>query len=309
MKLANISFAFLFILLCITGALAQTSTTQDLHDTRPQYIKNTDIDRSRQNEQVRKVVEQSRSVSKKSVGRQPTEESRRETEKEKREALDEINRLLAVPLEYQERYKEFLKRKNTGLSRMFPERGCDKGLVVSVQDLERCSDTAPIRGAGSRYSFRLNKIPNNLPLGFIHGLIARSDIHFTSGKFVVGTKDILDIISDIGEVDLATVTLKSDSLKFLRSFDPEDTVEKIERQRKLLSNGVSENGFVYSTSATIIPNQTYILRSIAFGENHFSFWKTDVITVFKVVGQEKDGTVILLWKELKESHGHNLRSW
>lgn len=315
MKPVNTSIVLAFILLSINSVSAQTSTTVDLHDTRPRYIKDAEYNRARQNEQVKRVVDQGRAIENRGVRRRSPREVEKETEADKQKAIEEINRILSTPPEYGVRYAEFLKGKKTGLARVVPDRGCDKGKTVSVKELERCSDTAPIWGAGSRYSFRLNDIPSDLPLWVIQGLIANSDIHFIDGKFLVGTKNMLDIIADIGDTDLANVDLQSDSLKFLKSFDPKDSREGIEKQRKVLTNGITENGFLYSTSATIVPDRTYVLRSIAFGrsprqgQTYFGFWNTDTITAFRVVGLEKDGGVVLLWKELKESRGHLLRSW
>lgn len=307
MKTIKTSTALVFVLSSLISGFSQTSTTTNPHDTRPDYQRNADAARSRQNDTVKRVVDQSRSV----VGsprRIESPEQRRAAEAEKRKALEEINSLLSVPPEYGIKYAEFLKGKKTGIARLFPDRGCDKGIVVSVAALERCGTTAPIKGAGSRFSFRLNKLPDYASLDFIQYLIGESDIHFVDGKFVVGTESIQDIIADIGEIELDDVALKSDAAKFLRSFKPANTVAKVAVQNQNLAAGVSENGFVYSTSVAITLDRTYLLRSIAFRTREYgSFWNTDVLTAFKVVGQETDGSVVILWKELKESRAPFLR--
>ena len=310
MQTIKIAIALVFVACGLTDVFSQASTTSDPRDTRPEYMKNADAGRERQNERVKKINEQARSVEIGPAGRRrsTTPEQRKASELEKREALEEINKLLSAPPEYGVKYAEFLKGKNTGLARIFPDRGCDKGKVVSVENLERCGGTAPIWGAGSLYSFRLNKLPSDLPLWLIHGYIRNSDIHFVDGKFVVGTESIQDIIADIGEVDLSDVTLKSDGVKFLKSFEPGGTVKKVALQKQELAKGINENGILYSTSVPIRVNRTYVLRSIAFNFSGYkSFWNTDVFTAFKVVGQEDDGSVVLLWKELKESSAPYLR--
>lgn len=302
--------ALVFVFCFLTVSFPQTNTNPPAGsplDTRPEYQRNADAARARQNEQVKKAVDRHRTV----FGG-PREvvspEQRRTAEAEKRKALEEINSLLSPPAEYGIRYEEFLKGKNTGIARLFPDRGCDKGLVVTVAALERCGGTAPIKGAGSRFSFRLNKLPDYVSLAFIQYLIGQSDIHFIDGQFVVGTESIQAIIGDVGEAELADVTLKSDSVKFLRSFKPANTVAKVAVQNQNLGKGVSENGYVYSTSASIALDRTYVLRSIAFRTREYaSFWNTDVLTAFKVVGQEKDGSVVILWKEMKESKAPFLR--
>jgi hypothetical protein len=127
-------------------------------------------------------------------------------------------------------------------------------------------------------------------------------------KFNVGTNSIQDIIVDLGEISLAEVTVKSNGLRFLKAFRPSKTVAKVAVQNEELTKGITENGFFYSRSVPIELNRTYALRSVAHNPNRFkSFWHTDVITAFKIVGKEDDGSVILLWKELKESAAPYIR--
>ncbi len=301
MKKIKISITFIVVFLCTESLFSQTSTTSDGRDPRPAYMRNIDEARARQAQRVEQIVEQSRSIST-SPRKLETSEQRKAAELEKRKTLEEINRLLSAPPEFRVRYAEFLKGKNTGLVRVFPDRGCDEGLVVNVEELERCGEAVPVKGAGSLFSFRLNKLPDRVSVDLILYLFGQSDIHFIDGKFVVGTQSIQDIIADIGEVELADVTLRSESVKFLKSFKPAKSRAKVELQNQTLVGGISENGYFYSTSAAVRLNRTYVMRSIAFSNHQYnSFWNTDVLTAFRVVGQENDGSVVILWKELRES--------
>lgn len=301
MDLIRLAIAIIFVLSCGQSFFSQTSTHSDPRDPRPEYMKDVDAGRARQDRQVEQAIKQARSAAAVLPNRE-TLEQRKARELEKLKRLEEINSLLAAPPEYLVKHADFLKSKKTGISRIFPDRGCDKGLVVSVQELERCSETPSIIGAGSVYSFRLSQLPDRLSLESILYYISQSDIHFIDGKFEVGTKSILDIIGDIGEVELEQVTLKSDSVKFLSSFKPANSVSKVVIQNKTLKQGVNVNGYFYSTSTPVLLNHTYVLRSIAFKHSIYdSFWNTDILTAFKVVGQEKDGSVVILWKELKRS--------
>lgn len=309
MKLKRVNFACFVFLLCVQSSFAQTTNPNtnppvDPRDPRPEYMRRVDDARKRQADNNQKIIDQLGSSTKGGyILRKPeTSEERKAREQENKEILEEINALLAAPPEYFAKYSEFLKKKNTGIARIFPDRGCDKGKTVSLQELERCGGTAQIRGAGSIYSFRLNEIPNNLPLELIRAFVAQSDIHFINGKVEVGTGGILDIIAEVGDVELSTVDLRSDSVRYLRAFKPGKTDEKVAVQRKQIVAGVNENGYFYSTSSPVVLNRTYVLRSIAFDRFGFrSFWNTDVITAFKVIGLEKDGSVVILWKELKET--------
>ena len=219
----------------------------------------------------------------------------------KLEAIEELNKKVSAPPAYYDRYSAFLKNKNTGLARLFPDQGCSQGKVVSVQELEKCGIFSEIPGTGSSYSFRLSKIPADTPLDYILGLISISDIRFTGGNFVVGTDRTQDIISSIGEIDLEDITLKSESVKFLKDYKTVSTLTKLKSQNVILTKGVNANGYLYSRIVPVKLQITYILRSIAYSpESYKTFWNTDQIAAFKVVGQEADGSVILLWKILKE---------
>lgn len=222
-----------------------------------------------------------------------------EKEEEKKKVIDEINQKLTVS-EYRERFAEFLTNKNTGIARMFPEKGCGKGKIVNVQELERCAETPDIPGGGSLYSVRLNELPYYLRLQDILFYVEQSDIHFTDDKFIVGNKTTLDIISNIGDVNLEKIDLKSPALTFLADIKPSKTKSEFDLQKKALEKGINENGYLYSDSAPVRLNDTYILRSIAYHSGYRSFWNTDHLIAFKVVGREKDGSVVILWKKLKE---------
>jgi len=277
----------------------------------PQWVQRNEDARLRQAEQMRRGNEAERTrtgVSEAEKG--AILKQRKADELEKTKTLEEINNVLAAPERYRIKYAEFLKAKNTGIARIFPDRGCDKGMIVDVKELERCGDTAQIKGAGSIYSFRLTELPDYLPLQLILSYIAESDIHFIDGKFVVGTESILDIIGDVGETDLASITLDSEAIKFLKSYKPGNTAAKMKLQKQTLAAGVRSDGYLYSSSALVKLNDTYVLRSIAFfdhGGYKTSFWNTDHLTAFKVVGQEGDGSFIILWKKLAQKDAPVLR--
>ncbi len=288
----------------------------DPRNPLPEWAQRVQEERDRQAETLRKAIEVERSTerTKSVVGINEGLKRAKAEEAEKRKTLEEINEKLSAPAEYYGKYAEFLKAKNTGIARIFPDRDCDKGLVVSVQELERCSNTAQITGAGSLYSIRLSKMPDNLPFDVILGYIGQSDIHFIGDKFVVGNKTIQDIIADVGDVNFADVTLESDSVKFLKNYKPSDSASKLDLQKQILAKGVSANGYSYSSSASVNLNETYVLRSIAYYYVNYkygyykNFWNTDLTAAFKVVGQEKDGSVIILWKKLEQKDAPVLRN-
>lgn len=215
-------------------------------------------------------------------------EARAETERK--------NKLLRAPAEYYAKYESFLKNKKTRLARLFIDKDCDKGKTVAIRELERCADVVQVKGGGSYYSFRSK---NND--GYLNDWW---DIHFINDKFVVGNGTVQGLISEIGDVDLDNINLKSKELDFLDDYKPKRSVAEIKKQNIVLEKGLSFNGFNYSNSAPANINSTYVLRSIAYPlkENaRYSFLdaRVDMTLVFKVVGHEKDGSIVILWKELK----------
>jgi hypothetical protein len=204
---------------------------------------------------------------------------------------------------YFAQYAEFLKDDETGLARIFPDVNCDKGKVVSVTELERCANMIPLRGNASFYSFR-NKTNLNE-----NGKWA--DIQFSDGKFVVGSKTVFGIISEIGDVSLEDVTLKSGALDFLKEYEPKTKVSKVKEETMAFETGVSENGFTYALAAPLKLNSVYVLRSVAYrlkeDDEDLLDNRLDIIVAFKVVAEEKDGSLILLWKELKSKYSRPLK--
>lgn len=226
---------------------------------------------------------------------------------ERRREFEIAKRRLLAPAEYYQKYETFLSDKNTGLARLFVYKNCDQGKMISVQELERCGDVIPIRGEGAYYTFRLRQNYFFSPYDW--------DIGYMNDKFIVGNELVQGMIADVGDVDLNDVNLKSPALAFLKEYDPKTAKTEIKEQSELLSKGIDSNNFNYSNFAAVRPGSTYVLRSIAYllegekpitsetlemlrGINH-SGRGMDVMVAFKIVGLEEDGSLILLWKELR----------
>jgi len=227
-------------------------------------------------------------------------QAQKEQEAKTKIEVAEINAKFTPPAEYTAKFADFLNEKNTGIVRMFPDKDCGKGLVVTVKELERCSETPQVIGGGSLYSVKLSKIPDHILFSSILFYVGQSEIHFTGGKFVVGNDSTLSIISEIGDAPLAEVNLKSESFKFLTEYNPAKTKTALALQTAELERGIGNGGFLYSNSAKVKLNSVYVLRSVAFRKDERSFWNKDTYVAFKIVGQETDGSIVFVWKRLKE---------
>jgi hypothetical protein len=300
MKNLKFLFAFLTVLFGSNIIFAQTTTIPDWVRANEQKRREMErINNRNPNKELEKTTETPDQRAKR------VKKQRQENE-ERSQQLDEINQKLAAPVEYRARYAAFLRQDKTGITRMFPDKDCGKGLVVDVKELERCKETPQIKGAGSLYSIKLAKLPDYLPLQMILGYVGMSDIHFVGDKFVVGSYLTEDIISDIGDVNLDEVNLKSEGFKFLKDYKTAEKMSELSARAAALEKGIDSNGFFYSNSATVKLDSVYVLRSIAYRGQYRTFWNTDDFIVFKVVGREQDGSVVFIWKRLRSKDAPEL---
>ncbi len=299
-----------FAVLCLIFVSVECSFGQE--NTRPpEWVQRVNDERARQSAEIQKINKEQSPPVGEMTGEERVAVTKKATaeNEERTRRLAEINQKLAAPIEYRNKHAEFLKAKNTGLARLFPDKNCGEGLIVDVKELERCANTAEIKGGGSLYSIRLKEMPNNLPLELILSYVGLSDIHFVGDKLIVGNEHTQDIICNIGEVELAEINAKSEALKFLTDFKPGKTITQVKSQNEKLKKGVGINNYNYSTLATVKLNNTYVLRSIAYKRffDSQTFWTTDQLVVFKIVGQEADGSIIILWRKLKEKNAPFLK--
>lgn len=227
-----------------------------------------------------------------------------EQNKLKEIAIAELNSQFAISDEYRIKHSDFLKQKNTGIAKMFPDINCDVGLTVTVEELERCSNVPQVKGNGSRYSIKFNWIPSYFPLQGILNLFKESDIYYNKNTLLFGNETTQSIVSEIGEVNLNEINLKSPANKFLNGFKPSGSKTEFQQQTKILEKGITANGYLYSTFAPVKLNSAYVFRSITFSpirpSSRFLFWNRDLIIALKIIGQENDGSIVFIWKKLKD---------
>lgn len=265
-----------------------------------------DQHRQRDNEGIREGAKQKQIEFSKQIGikfstpeeRHKAEERIKNLERERADFLTELKEKNHVPNEYFVKYSSLIDSKQANLARIFPEIYCENGKTVNVQELERCSDRPQIPGAGSLYSFRLFELPKYLLIDSIKDYISQSDIHFVDNKLIVGNKLTQSIIAEIGDVSLESVTTKSSAVTFLRKWKRVKNKGQLDEQNLILANGIEKDGYIFSNSVEVKKDTTYILRSVAYSEKINSFWNTDRIDAFRVVGQKSDGSIIILWKNL-----------
>ncbi|CAN5322979.1 hypothetical protein BH20ACI1_BH20ACI1_24310 [soil metagenome] len=197
-----------------------------------------------------------------------------------------------------ERYAEFLRGQNTGLTKLISDSGCADNTKIIVATEECLKYTMP--GAGSSYSFRTGnyRIPR------------LSDVLFTDNSFQASGVLLHGIFVNIGDVALDKITLNTDGLDFLVNFQPEVDYEKAKEIDLILKEGIRDGKFLYRRGLYVVENTTFVLRSIAYAGkylravssvtyNEFAFDKRrDVIVAFRIVDKDDAGNVTILWKML-----------
>lgn len=216
-----------------------------------------------------------------------------------KELLQEDASKLKPAQHYFIQFAEFLKNKNAGIARLFPDMKCYQGLTVNISEIERCTGFLQIRGGGSFYSFRNRTNINE------SGTWA--DLHLIDGKFVVGSKNQFSLIRELREdVSLDDLKAKSDEVKFLLNYKPKFRLQDVKLEKEILEKGQINE---FSSSANLKLNSTYILRSIAYQRKIVDPFdhRADIIVAFRVIAQEDDGSIILLWKQLKSKTPKKLK--
>ena len=168
-------------------------------------------------------------------------------------------------------HADFLAQPDTGLARLLPREKWDGKLSI--------------RGGGAYYSFHAPS----------HEYDDTSDIGLEQGRLSVGFHGAdFGFIYEVGDAPLEEVTLEHPSVRFLVSFVPPSTRPEVDKLWVGYSSaGMHSGEFVYRPSVTAAVGKTYVLRSISYGD-------ADTLVAFRVVREDADGSVTLLWKKLKQ---------
>jgi hypothetical protein len=190
------------------------------------------------------------------------------------------------------KYKQFLKLPGTSIVKILPNPKCN-AMVVNADDL-KCTQALPIIGMGSRYSFSKET----------HSDLLRSDISFSDNNFSVGfLSNLTGIIVDLGDADINSITLNTKEIEILTSLSPTRRYSEITMQKQQLEKGFDSKGKRYTTKSLVKLNNTYALRSINYYKVKYyrliDFYD-DITLIFKVINIDSDGSVTLIWKELKK---------
>lgn len=293
----KIFIAIIFTILPVLSVVGQMPTPTPINPIQiNQEIRRQIENRPTDNEVLENKIQSLRKpLSKEEV------ERRKEIEKEIIAYWEEVNEKLQVPNQYLTRNRDFLKKKRTGIARILPDNGCGQdGKIITVEELEKCKDRPQIIGGGSLFSFSLDKIVDFYSPVVTNSYLKESNIHFINGEFITGKNLNQVIFAEIGDVNLDDLTNKTNSFQFLKKWKYVHNKAQFEEQHQLLDKGLENNGIFYSNKAKVKINTTYILRSIIYSAQHHFPKDTDITVAFRIIGQESDGSIFILWKKMRE---------
>lgn len=210
---------------------------------------------------------------------------------------------LKVDEDLTSQYSSFLKQDNAGIVKLLNNSNCSQSSKVVVATNDCLNYTMP--GAGASFSFRTNN----------YRIAHLSDLNFTGNYFVSAGIWSHGILVNIGNFPLETFSFQNKEVEYINTINPGVKYENVKDFYTILAKGISNGNFIYSNSARVQKDSTYLLRSIAyrgtinktvegFVYNELDYDKRkDVLVVFRVIRQHSDGSITILWKKLasKES--------
>lgn len=246
--------------------------------------------------------------------------ARRQSEVDKRtpdepklnaETISEVKRRRHVDDAVLLRYSSFLRQKNTGLFKIFPDLNCITAAVIRVDD--GCKEFVPM---SSGFSFRNGGYTdrNYHDIYYIDGLL-RSFGFFAQGIF-----------TSIGDVPIERLEMEHPSFSFLRKYKAEVSISEAKSNAKRFKEGFAIDAFKYADSVPVTPETTYLLRHIAYGignslaplspststlEMKFLSLsvdnRSDELIVFQIVKVDPDGGATIVWKRVNSSDAPKLK--
>lgn len=192
-----------------------------------------------------------------------------------------------------EKFATFLGQPRTGLVRLLQSGECEDDRRV-VQAVGSCLDTIPpVPGGGTFYSFASGS----------HQLRELADLWLKGHVFQAAfAGSVLGVMTTLGDVPLESVMPESPGVNYLSTFALPSSMTEAGNQYQRNTAGFRVLGHEYGTIAPVHRDTTYVLRSTTyrFGDNLDTRRKlVDVLIAFRVVDVTTDGSVTLLWRELR----------
>lgn len=223
----------------------------------------------------------------------------------RRKATKEQRKQLQPRVEDGHAFARFLEQPGAGIFRLLPDLECEANSLV-IKATETCLNAIP---ESSFYSFRERE----------HSPEVLADIRLKDNHLVSDGILSQGILTSLGDVALENITLRSEGLKFLNEYAPHTLNKEAQKQFLQMVKGVKSGEYEYRKFVPVKENTTYALRVIAYKGNIIRSFKgyrfdllagdrrVDLTLAFRIVRQDKDGGVTIVWKELARKESPKLR--
>ncbi|MCB0370045.1 MAG: hypothetical protein KDD45_11635 [Bdellovibrionales bacterium] len=180
-------------------------------------------------------------------------------------------RFLAPQVDDFKPYLSYFGQKNKGVFKLLPR--------------EKYDGKMSIQGGGAYYSFK------NQDHEYGYG----SDIELSRSELSSGFAGCdFGYLVSLDNIEIDEITDTHPALKYLYDFKVANSEPEIRNQQS--RRNFEENGYNYSQNKKFKIGEVFALRSINFGRERGS----DVLVVFKIIKQYNDGSLLIVWKKMKD---------
>ncbi len=174
-------------------------------------------------------------------------------------------------------FSNFLQGRHTGLIRLMPREIYDNPRYHPQKPLN-------IRGGGAYYSFAR----------FTHVYGYGNDLALERNVLSVGFAGAdYGMLTNLGDRPLEDITLDDPSTRFIAQYAPPKPERAARAEFRRFQVGVTIDGALYRSRLPVQVGTTYLLRSIVYRDS-------DILVAFRVVREDRDGSIIIVWKQLKK---------
>ena len=202
-------------------------------------------------------------------------------------------------------HARFLAQPNTGIFRLLPDFDCERGAYI-IDASRDCLNQIP---ESAYYSFRERQ----------HTAEYLSDIRLKNDFLISDGIMAQSIFTNLGDVPLEQVSLAAAAFKFINEYQPQSLDRAALKQFNEMKNGIKSGEYIYRKAQAAEENSTYVLRVIAYRGKLYKVFnrflynllsgdnRIDLTLAFRVLRKETDGSLLILWKELKRGESPKIK--
>ena len=207
---------------------------------------------------------------------------------------------ITVDAGIRDKYQDLLKRGKAGVIRLHNADVCKPNDLV-VAATGGCPNN--VIAKATAFSFRTRDYVSTL----FSDVFFKGTALWSTGAYTIG------IFAKLGNPDLRSLDMKSEGVHQLAGFAPPADMASFDRQSAILRRGVQIDAFTYLPKAEVNPGDVFVLRSVAYRAKLYRGEKprrinvladderADVTIAFEIAAILSDGSVVIVWRELKRS--------